>query len=252
MHDKVYTACGGFTPGRRRANGLLTILILAYNEETRIAPTLSALSAWAKSRGNVQIMVVSDGNDSTAAICKTNAGKFRRGIKVISFPRRLGKGAAVTAGFKASTGGSVLSFDADASLSLPEISRMQKMLGDADIVIASRRSEGSRAIGGFPFHRRAISFLFNSCVRLLFGLPYLDTQCGYKLYSARAVRRLSRFAFSSAGYEWDVEMLVAANRLGLRVVECPVAWKYRKGGKARPLDLLWMTAGLLRLWLRYL
>jgi glycosyltransferase involved in cell wall biosynthesis len=230
---------------------LLTILIPAYNEEGRIAPTLSALVAWAESR-DVRVIVISDGSDSTPAACRKFAGKFRRGLAVISFPHRLGKGAAIIAGLKASPGGDVLSFDADSSLALPGISRMQKMLGAADIVIASRRSEGSRATGGVPFHRRALSFLFNSYVRLLFGLPYPDTQCGYKLYSARAVRALSRFAFSSAGYEWDVEMLLAAKKLGLRVAECPVEWTYREGGKAGPLDLLRMTAGLLRLRLRYL
>jgi len=229
---------------------MLTVLIPAYNEEKRIAPTLSALGAWAKSKGKVQVIVVSDGGDSTAAVCREFAGRFKPRLKVISFPHRLGKGAAILAGFKESRG-DVLSFDADGSLELSEVSKLRQKLGRADIVVASRRSAGSKAIGGFPFYRQALSFLFNSCVRLLFGLPYSDTQCGYKLYSARAVRKLSRFAFSSNGYEWDVEMLVASRKLGLAVSECPVTWRYQKGGKARALDLLWMTAGLLRLWLRY-
>lgn len=229
---------------------MLTILIPAYNEEKRIAPTLSALCAWARRNGKVQVLAVCDGDDSTAAICEKFASRFSPRLKVISFPRRIGKGAAMLAGFK-EAGGDVLSFDADASLSLSEILRMQERLKTADIVLASRRLPGAKAIGGLPFHRRALSFLFNACVRLLFGLPYSDTQCGYKLYSARAVRRLSRFSFRSSGYEWDVEMLVAAGKLGLVVVECPIAWKYREGGKARPLDLLNMLLGLLRLRLRY-
>jgi glycosyltransferase involved in cell wall biosynthesis len=229
---------------------MLTILIPAYNEERRIAPALSALCAWAKNRGKVRVLVVSDGNDGTAAVCKRFAAKSRFPVKVISFPRRIGKGAAVLAGLKESKG-DVLSFDADASLELSQISRMQRVLAKADIAVASRRSSRSVAVRRAPLYRRVLSFLFNSCVRLLFGLPYSDTQCGYKLYSRRAVRKLSSFGFSSGGYEWDVEMLLAAEKLGLVVAECPVRWAYRQGGKARPLDLLWMTLGLLRLWTRY-
>jgi len=229
---------------------LLTVLIPAYNEAYRIAPTLSGLAKWAKRR-RVGVIVVSDGNDATDAVCRASASMFSPPLKVLSFSHRMGKGAAIVEGFRNSRG-DVLSFDADSSIELSEISRMQKLLGTADIVIASRRSAGSRAIGKIPFYRSCLSLIFNSLVRLLFSLPYSDTQCGYKLYSARAVRKLSGFPFSSSGYEWDVEMLVAAKKLGLKVVECPVAWKYRAGGKARPLDLLRMVLGLVRLRLRYL
>jgi len=249
MDNKVYTACGGLRPHQGEF-GLLTVLIPAYNEESRIAPTLSGLATWARLRGGARVVVVCDGSDSTASICRSSAGRFNPALKVVSFSSRIGKGAAVVKGFRKSRG-DVLSFDADSSLELSEISRMQKKLAKADVVIASRRSSRSRAIGGIPFHRRCLSNLFNSSVRLLFGLSYSDTQCGYKLYSAKAVRKLSTFPFSSSGYEWDVEMLVAARKLGLVVVECPVVWTYRAGGKARPLDLLRMALGLLRLRLRY-
>ena len=230
---------------------MLTIVIPAYNEEARIAPTLSGMAKWAGLRKGVRVVVVSDGSDSTASICRSYARRFKPALKVISFPRRIGKGAAIVEGFRKSRG-DVLSFDADSSLGLSEISRMQKLLGTADIIVASRRSAKSRAVGEIPLYRRGLSLLFNSFVRLLFGLSYSDTQCGYKLYSSTAVRKLSKFPFSSSGYEWDVEMLVAAGKLGLKVVECPVMWTYRKGGKARPLDLLRMVLGLLRLRLRYL
>jgi len=249
MDDKVYTACGGFCAAGSRCVWLLTILVPAYDEEGRIAPTLSLLGTWAKSRRGVRVLVVSDSKDSTAAVCRKSSGLFRPQLTVVSFPHRIGKGAAVLAGFRKSRG-SVLSFDADASLELSEVPRMQRLLENADIVIASRRLSSSRAIVGIPFYRRCLSFLFNSAVRLLFGFPYSDTQCGYKLYSQKAVRKLSRFPFSSRGYEWDVEMLIAARKLGLVVVECPVAWTYKEGGKARPQDLLGMTVGLLRLRLR--
>jgi len=230
---------------------LLTILIPAYDEEERIAPTLSVLAGWAKERRGTRIIVVSDGDDSTATTCRRFAGAFKPRLEVISFPHRLGKGAAILVGLRKSTG-DVLSFDADASLELSEVPKMRQKLKAADIVIASRRRAGSKAIGAIPFYRRCLSFLLNSFVRLLFGFSYSDTQCGYKLYSRKAARKLSRFAFSSSGYEWDVEMLVAARKMGLVVAERPVAWAYRKGSKARPLDLLKMTLGILQLRLRYL
>ena len=230
---------------------MLAVIIPAFNEEKRIGASLSALCNWTKSSGIAcRIIVVSDGSDGTAPISRRIARKFPKTIKVLQYPVRLGKGGAVMAGL-CKCSGMALMYDADASVGPGQIPHLLSRLSDADVVIASRRVRGAGISGNYPLWRHGLSFMFNAYTKLVLGLAYDDTQCGFKLFSARAAKLLSGYPFTSKGYEWDVEVLLAAKKLGLRVVEIPVVWKYEEGGKARAKDLLDMVAGLLRLKLEY-
>ncbi len=247
----TYLARAGITLICEGNCAMLTIIIPAYNEEKRIGASLSALCNWIKeSRTACKIIVVSDGTDGTHSVSRRFGRKFPRTIEVLQYPERLGKGGAVLAGLRKCHGAAIM-FDADASVRPEQMPLLLSKIGKNDVVIASRRIKGAKIAGRYPFWRVGLSVLFNFYTRLVLGLAYADTQCGYKLFSARAVRLLSSYPFTSKGYEWDVEVLLAAKKLGLRVVEIPIVWKYEEGGKARFKDLLDMVAGLVRLKLEY-
>ena len=231
---------------------MLSVVIPAYNEAARIASTLESLLAYSKgARIPFDLVVISDGDDATGEVCRSFSSGFGKRLRVFEYGHRLGKGGAVLAGMSKARG-DMLVFDADASASFASLRALEAALSGSDIVIGSRRMPGSRVTGGFPAYRRGLSSAFNFFVSLLFGLGYSDTQCGCKLFSASAVRKLRSYPFVSRGYEWDVEMLLAAERLGLEVIEFPIAWEYKRGGKATLADLFGMVFGMLRLKLSYL
>jgi hypothetical protein len=115
------------------------------------------------------------------------------------------------------------------------------------VVIGSRALDRSLIAVHQSWFREAAGRVFNLLVRLLTGLPFRDTQCGFKLFEAGAARevfrrqRLERFGF-------DVEVLFIARRLGYRTVEIPVRWSHSEGTKVSMLrDSLDSFLDLLRI-----
>lgn len=231
---------------------VLTVVIPAFNEEGRIAPTLRLLFSWSKRmKLAFNVIVVCDGTDATANIARTFSSSFGKRLDVLECSKRLGKGGALLFGIS-KTKGPAFAFDADSSIDYRSFATVVKSLSKADVVIGSRRVAGAKIRGQRPLYRGFLSFFFNSITRIFFSLRYADTQCGYKLFSQKAIRKLCEYPFLSKGYEWDVEMLAAAQKLGLGVFECPVSWQQKPGGKAHFSDLIGMLCGLAMLKLRYL
>ncbi|MFA4946184.1 MAG: glycosyltransferase [Candidatus Micrarchaeia archaeon] len=201
----------------------LSIIIPTHDEGKRIASTLAKLSARPEAkRGDWEIIVVDDGRDSTAA-------KARRfpGVRVFHHPKRLGKGGAVMEGIRKARAPAVLMYDADAATPPSEIPKLLKALESADVAIGCRYCAGSRA--EMPGVRRIIGKAFNLAVRLLFLLPFKDTQCGFKAAKrAKILPLLDKFI--EKHLVWDVEFLWLAKKKGLRVVQVPVRWKHVAGG----------------------
>ena len=199
----------------------LTILIPTHNEEGRIGGTLKQLNSFLrKSKTKADVLVVDDGNDGTAKIARA------LGARVLHFPKRLGKGGGVHAGLKHAKGDVVI-YDADASTPPEEIPRLLLALKNADIAIGSRYSPASQA--SMPAIRKFTGRSFGLLVRLLFGLPFTDTQCGFKAVREKAVKRMLP-QLKENGFVWDVEFLAVALRNGLRVEEVPVRWRHVRGG----------------------
>ena len=230
-----------------------TIAIPAYNEEARLGPTLKLLSKWVTSqKSGYRVLVLCDGTDGTYKLASDFSQEQPVIFRAVSFPKRLGKGGAIQKAMQLAYAGPLFQYDADASMPPEEMPAMLAKLesSKADIVIGSRRLPASK-VSGLPSWRLHLGGLMNSMVRSLFSMEYADTQCGYKLYSQKAVQALKDYKFQSCGYEWDVEMLIVAKKLGLSVLEVPVHWDYRDNGKARPMDLLGMMLGMIRLWKKY-
>jgi dolichyl-phosphate beta-glucosyltransferase len=175
-----------------------------------------------------EIIVVDDGSDDgTRAIADEAAARDPR-VRVIAAPHG-GKGAAVRRGMLATRGQWCMFADADLSMDLNQLPRF--FAAEGDVIIASREAPGALRVGE-PWVRHLIGRLFNRLVRIVAVPGIEDTQCGYKMFSARAVRQLFPFTRLN-GFAFDVELLYLARRAGLRVHEVPITWSYRPGSQVR-------------------
>ncbi len=206
----------------------ISIVIPAYNEEKRIAPTLAGVAAFLKGRKkSFEMIVVCDGNDGTQRVVREFARKTRTSVRVLEFKTRLGKGGALQKGLAAAKGNAVVMLDADYSVPAFEISKLLTALEENDVAIGSRyMRESKRQI---PFVRLVFARVFNTIERILFFLPYHDTQCGFKAFRASALKKLLP-KITTMNFVWDVDMLYRARKLRMRVKEIPVEWKMMDGG----------------------
>jgi dolichyl-phosphate beta-glucosyltransferase len=173
-----------------------------------------------------EIVVVDDGStDDTVGIVRRMSEEDPR-IRLIQAEHG-GKGSAVRIGMLEAHGRWRFVADADESMGLSELARFFEP--PADVAIGSREAPGAQRIGE-PFWRHVLGRLFNRYVRLMVVPGIQDTQCGYKLFSADAARRL----FSTSrlnGFAFDVEVLFLARRAGLTIREVPIIWHHRRGSR---------------------
>ena len=207
----------------------ISIIIPAFNEEKRLPATLIAVldylhrSQWEFA----EVVVVDDGSrDHTADV----AG--RAGVRVIANPGNYGKGYTVRHGMLEAQGEWSLFSDADLSTPIEELDRLWTIAQreNAQVVIGSRAVDRSFIGVHQPFLRDRIGRLFNLLMRLITGLPFRDTQCGFKLFERQAARAIfSRQRLD--GFGFDVEVLYIARRLGFKCLEVPVRWNDVAGTK---------------------
>lgn len=169
----------------------------------------------------IEVILVDDGSrDRTSSIARQSAGGV---FRVIAYWPNAGKGYAVRRGVMEARGAQILITDADLSTPLQELWRLQAEMKHAEVVIGSRAMDDSLVRVKQAWYRQAMGKTFNRITRGLTGLPYLDTQCGFKLLRRDAARAIfseavvDRFAF-------DVEMLLLAHHHGYRVIEMGVPW----------------------------
>ena len=203
-----------------------SIIIPAYNEEERIKFTIKNLLMEFPDQ---EIIVVCDGQDHSVDIVKNLSLKYPN-LMLLSFKNRLGKGGALVQGFRAANGRDVCFVDADESVSTIDLKRMFLALTDVDGVIASRRIAGSKILAEQPLMRRIASRAFNIFVRMLFNLPFKDTQCGAKIFKRDALFDILD-EIKTTGFEIDVELLWRMNNKGYTIKEYPITWKHAEGSK---------------------
>jgi glycosyltransferase involved in cell wall biosynthesis len=209
----------------------LTIVLPCYNEAAVIVRSLTTLRAWFPR--DTQILVIDDGSsDGTAGLARQHAqSQGDERIQVHVRPANGGKGASIRAAIGPAAGEHVVLVDADLVFGRESIAGVIRALHDADLAIGNRRHLESRysvSVGlfGFLYRRHLVGLLFNTLVRTAFGLPYRDTQCGLKAFRREAMERLGR-SLTIDGFAIDVEILLVARALGLRVTEVPVTVTYQ-------------------------
>ena len=216
-------------------NPEISIVIPSYNEELRLPVTLEKIAGYLPSLGGeTEILVVDDGSkDRTAEVAES----FRRifpNLRVISNGENRGKGFSVRHGMLEARGRAVLFTDADLSAPIEEAPKLLEALKTYDVAIGSRALDRSLITVHESHFREFAGIVFNTIVRLVLRLPFVDTQCGFKAFRRERCQiifkqqRIERFGF-------DPELLYLARHHGLRTVEIPVRWGHSPATKVNML-----------------
>jgi dolichyl-phosphate beta-glucosyltransferase len=215
---------------------VISVVIPAYNEHARIPATLDRVREYLDSAGEeYEVIVVDDGStDATVALVEAVRESWPQ-LAVIALPRNQGKGAAVRAGMLQARGEHRLFSDADLSTPIEELPRLRERLGGAcQVAIASRAVAGSTIDVHQPGRREMMGRIYNRIVQLLV-LPGLhDTQCGFKVFTARAATTCFE-PLRTKGFGFDAEALVRARRQGWEIAEVPVRWSHRDDSRVSAL-----------------
>lgn len=196
---------------------MISVIIPMYNEANVIPQTVMRLNDWFADRSeDFELLLVNDGStDRTHTVCEFLP------CRMISYDPNRGKGYAMRQGASAAKGDILVFLDADLSYGTEIIGEALAAFADfdADIVVGSRRLV-AHATEKYPFMRKAASETFRFLVHVISGLPYSDTQCGFKCYKSTAAKEIfplceiERFAI-------DIELLTLAKEKELKVIEIP-------------------------------
>jgi dolichyl-phosphate beta-glucosyltransferase len=222
----------------------ISIVVPARNEAERLESTLRALQV-ACEGCDAEVIVVDDGStDATADIAKA---ALKGAGHVLQLDRHRGKGAAVRAGVLAAHAEQAVFFmDADLATNLDALPRFVAALEQAEVVVSSRALDEA-VVRDAKWYRAVMGRTFNALVRHTAGLRVGDTQCGFKAFRPSAARRLFSLTRSD-GFAFDVEVLLLAQRLNMRVIELPVTWTAVSGSSVRPVtDSLQMAVDVARI-----
>src|SRR5205809_8104601 len=211
-----------------------TVVIPCFNEEARIGETLRVtLNYLTANAPDSELIVVNDGStDGTAEITRNVFPGTKIATRLLeNFPNR-GKGAAVRSGLLAAREPIGLFFDADLSTPLGETPKLIQPIanGEVDIAFGSRALDRSLIGVHQPWRREQGGRVFNLLVRTATGLPFWDTQCGFKAFQLDVCWPILGAAHVN-GFAFDVELLFLAHRAGLRIREIPVRWNHAEGSK---------------------
>jgi dolichyl-phosphate beta-glucosyltransferase len=220
----------------------VSIVVPAFNEESRLGETLVDLCTFlARQPWDWEVRVVDDG--STDGTCRVVDEHARLNPKIVlqREPHR-GKGGAVKAGLLAARAPYRFICDADLSMPVSELPRfLPPGLERFDVAIGSREGFGARRVGE-PLVRHLAGRLFNFAVQRLSVSGIEDTQCGFKMFTAAAVEAIFPLVRVD-GWAFDIEVLCIARTRGLRIVEVPIEWHYRR---ASQVSLLRDGVGMFR------
>ena len=215
----------------------LSIIIPAYNEEKRLPATFERIHRYLESASwqFTEILVVDDGSrDATAHIARA------AGARVLANPGNRGKGYSVRHGMLEAQGDWTLLTDADLSAPIEELEKLWSAVEreNAAVAIGSRALDRSLIGVHQPLMRENMGRFFNLVMRVITGLPFHDTQCGFKLFEAAAAREIFRRQRLD-GFGFDVEVLFIARLLRYKCLEIPVKWNDVAGTKVS----LWRGLG---------
>ncbi|WP_210514263.1 dolichyl-phosphate beta-glucosyltransferase [Hymenobacter terricola] len=215
---------------------VLSFVIPAYNEAARLGSTLKQVFAYLQTQPySSEVIVVNDGStDDTVHVVESIFAVNSAHIpsRLVSYSANRGKGYAVRQGLLAAEGTVALFSDADLSTPVTDLPLLLDpiLAGEFDVVFGSRAMDRSLIGVHQPWLREQSGRFFNLVMQLATGLPYTDTQCGFKAFRLAVCRPIVEGAVLDR-FGFDVELLYLAHKAGLRLCEQPVHWNDAAGSK---------------------
>jgi dolichyl-phosphate beta-glucosyltransferase len=212
-----------------------SLVVPAFNEARRIGETLRTTIDYLRANSpQSELIVVNDGStDGTGEVVRNVFLKETAlPVRLLDHSANRGKGAAVRDGLLSATKPIAAFFDADLSTPIDELPKIIEPIaaGDADLVFGSRALDRSLIGNRQPWRREQGGRVYNLLVRIATGLPFWDTQCGFKAFHMAVCRQIIAAA-KVDGFGFDVELLFFAHRAGLRLREVSVRWNHCEGSK---------------------
>ena len=231
----------------------LSVVIPAYNEELRLAPTLRTIRAFLSSQEFTwEIVVVNDGsNDGTRDVALQELEGLGEQGRVLENPGNKGKGYSVRSGMLDARGEWVLMSDADLSTPIEEVLLLLQERDKHGVVIGSRGMKESQLEERQPLYRETMGRIFNLMVQAI-ALPGIrDSQCGFKLFRNDAAKAVFE-KVTIEGFGFDVESLFLARKLGYSIAEVPIRWINDPASKVHAVrDSIRMASDLVKVRIRH-
>lgn len=210
----------------------LTVIIPAYNEASTIDAAIAETMAVLRSLNlDSELIIVDDGSTDTTSARVHDLSSRYPNVKLIRHETNQGKGAAIRSGAQATQSDFVAFLDADLATPPDHLSQALNALSTSDIVIGSRHHPKTVFVEKQPWLRQQAGRFFSRLVGRFFGLPYQDTQCGFKVFGPNATHPLKEM--ETSGWTFDVELLVRAQQEKLRVTELPIVWQHGRVSRVR-------------------
>lgn len=209
----------------------LSVIVPAYNEANRIIPTLEHIDRFIRAQSySVEVIIVDDCSSDDTSHVVQEVIKEKKEYTLVSNASNVGKGASVQRGMALAQGEWLLFSDADMSTPIEEVNGFfqyvepHKNQNKFEVVIGSRRVRGSKIDKRQPIYREAAGRIFSVIVRLLTLQGFIDTQCGFKLFSRESAQKIFPLQ-TIPGFGFDVEVLFIAQEIfHYKIKEAPVLW----------------------------
>jgi glycosyltransferase involved in cell wall biosynthesis len=212
----------------------ISVVIPAYNEAQRLPGTLCSILAYFVARNcrSWEIIVVNDGSSDDTREVVSLVQRAYPGVRVLDNPGNRGKGYSVRHGVLEAQGEWILFTDSDLSAPIEEVDKLIAAARErkASIAIGSRAVDRGLIQAHQSWFRETAGRIFNLMMRCVTGLPFADTQCGFKLFERRAAQEIFRRQ-QIERWGFDAEVLFIARKLGYNAIEVPVRWSHSEGTK---------------------
>ncbi len=222
-------------------SSLVSIIVPAYNEGSRIVGTLKSLQAIFLHQGNVELIVVNDGStDNTSALLSP----FTTGCVVVTHPKNLGKGAAIRSGIARSQGSIIALYDADAEYEIDDLVALIKVVEEG----RTRVAYGSRMIGRNPVGYWLYyigNIVISAWTRILYGVSLTDVETGAKVFRREAYDAI---ALTQNRFGFEIELTARLLRAGYTIAELPIKYHPRRFSEGKKIT--WID-GVQALWLLF-
>ncbi|MEP6572629.1 MAG: glycosyltransferase [Gemmatimonadota bacterium] len=210
----------------------LSVVIPVYNGADQLPASLDAIAAYAARQSRTfELILVDDHGDSASEALLVAFAASRPWVTLLRNEQNQGKGYSVSRGMLAARGRYRVFTDADLAYPIEEVDKIVRQLETShDVAVACRVLPESRYLMSptffhYLYTRHLMSRFFNALVRWFVIPGMLDTQAGLKGFSDQAAQRIFPLV-TIPGFGFDVECLFIATRLGLRIHQTPVYFRY--------------------------